>query len=178
MERIKTIEEKEALETIELWKSSFFQLIDKADFIETEQKEEFKKKILINIPDMESFETISKKFLNPDVFNNFWVLLVDDKIAGCIAVSKKDEKTAELSRLAVGSEFRRKGYAKMLTDYCEKYCKEHGFEKIVLTTSNTTPEAINLYKKLNYILESEKSMDKDKNMKNSKLIIYDFYKNL
>jgi GNAT superfamily N-acetyltransferase len=74
------------------------------------------------------------------------VLIYNEGIAAaCGCFKKMDETSAELKRMFVKPEYRRKGYAKLILNELEKWATELGFEKMVLETGKKQPEAIGLY---------------------------------
>ena len=81
----------------------------------------------------------------------FYVLFVNEMVAGCGALRPlyKNE-IAEIKRMYIKPEFRKKGLAKILLDKLEMEARNFGFSKIWLETGDRQPEAIGLYEKKNY----------------------------
>lgn len=52
--------------------------------------------------------------------------------AGCVIVDKETDKDAYLYNLNVRPEYRRKGMASRLMDEAEEWCRERGWEWIIL----------------------------------------------
>jgi carbonic anhydrase len=72
------------------------------------------------------------------------------EFAGCIAIRKTDQDTAELKRMYVKPAFQKKGIGKALLNEALLLAKKCGYKKIRLDTlSNMTP-AIELYKKYGF----------------------------
>jgi len=81
------------------------------------------------------------------------VVAYEDGIAvGCGAVKAYSENTMEVKRMFVPLEKRGKGIASLVLKELEKWCSEMGFSKCILETGIKQPEAIQLYKKNNYML--------------------------
>ena len=82
--------------------------------------------------------------------NNAWIIENNFsetiKPIGFIAVEIND-KICELKGLTVHPNYRRMGIASMLHKTLEKYAKEKGVEKIILSCTIYQPEAIGFYKK-------------------------------
>lgn len=64
----------------------------------------------------------------------FYVLEMDNKIVGTIAVKNKNDGIAEIKRLYIDKDHRGKGYGPKLFDKALKFCKDNNFTKIILDT--------------------------------------------
>lgn len=84
----------------------------------------------------------------------FYVLEIDDKIVGTIAVIKKDN-TAELKRWYVDKDFQGKGYGSKLLDKAILFCKENGIIQIEFETNKKFLKAHALYKKRGFKIVRE-----------------------
>jgi GNAT superfamily N-acetyltransferase len=71
--------------------------------------------------------------------------------AGCGCFKKCSEKTVEIKRMYVKSEYRRKGIAVGILSELEKWAFELRFSKAILETGIKQPEAIGLYLKNGYL---------------------------
>ena len=96
----------------------------------------------------------------------FYVLEIDDKIVGTIAVIKKDN-IAELKRWYVDKDFQGKGYGSKLLDRAILFCKENGLNKIEFETNKKFVKSHLLYKKRGFkiIKEDERSFYMEKEIK-------------
>jgi putative acetyltransferase len=79
------------------------------------------------------------------------VAYVNGTPAGCGCFKKHDEKTVEIKRMFVKSEYRRRGIAQRILDELENWASELGFSRAILETGIKQPEAIALYKKREYL---------------------------
>lgn len=70
--------------------------------------------------------------------------------AACGAIQPLDEDTAELKRVYVLPEFRRRGLARQVAEQLELQALFHGYQFMVLETGRAMPEAVALYTKLGY----------------------------
>ncbi len=68
----------------------------------------------------------------------------------CGAIRRLDEGVAELKRIFVETEFRGRGYSKVVMGELERIARERGYEVARLETGVRQPEAIALYEKLGY----------------------------
>lgn len=84
----------------------------------------------------------------------FYVLEIDDKIVGTIAVIKKGS-TAELKRWYVDKIFQGKGYGSKLLDKAMLFCKINRINKIEFETNKKFLKAHSLYKKRGFKVVSE-----------------------
>jgi N-acetylglutamate synthase-like GNAT family acetyltransferase len=70
---------------------------------------------------------------------------------GCGAIKKYDNSRYEVKRVYVKNEYRGNGISKVIMKQLEEIAKEKGIRILILETSKTFVEAINLYKKIGYI---------------------------
>jgi GNAT superfamily N-acetyltransferase len=101
---------------------------------------------------------------DPEKFYNandgaFYVLLDGEKVVGTAAVQKYDPDIAELKRMYLEKEYRRKGWGTKLLHRATNFAKENKFKKIVLDTDIRQPEAINFYTKMGFVTDKK---EKDK----------------
>ncbi|MEI9947273.1 MAG: GNAT family N-acetyltransferase [Chitinophagaceae bacterium] len=72
--------------------------------------------------------------------------------AGCGCLKKFDTTTAEVKRMFVEEDQRRKGVAAAILNELEGWAKELNYANTILDTGNNQPEAIGLYKKAGYLV--------------------------
>ena len=75
---------------------------------------------------------------------------MDGTPAACGAIQPLDGDTAELKRVYVLPEFRRRGLARQVVEQLELQALFHGYQFIALETGRAMPEAAALYTKLGY----------------------------
>lgn len=85
-----------------------------------------------NCPNHTSFIKLEKLQNQFDKGSLMFGCFYEDKIAGCVSLSKIDNHTYELSNLAVLPEYRHKGYGKELMDFCKTKVRELGGDKITI----------------------------------------------
>lgn len=93
-----------------------------------------------------SHKFINKTWNNSDVF---YVLIVDDKLIGTVAVDRKNFYPV-ISQLFVVSNYRNKGYASKLLDFAENYIRSMKFSVAKLWCE---PDLIKFYQKRGYEIE-------------------------
>jgi ribosomal protein S18 acetylase RimI-like enzyme len=84
----------------------------------------------------------------------FWVA-EDDRVVGMVGVEPHGKDAAELRRMAVDRQHRRKGIGRKLLAAAEAYCRASGYRKIVLSTSELQVAARRLYEASGYRLVRE-----------------------
>lgn len=78
------------------------------------------------------------------------LLLRDGQVVACGAFRELEEGTAELKRVYVRPEHRRRGCARQVVEVLELQALFQGFGRMVLETGRDMPEAISLYRGLGY----------------------------
>lgn len=86
----------------------------------------------------------------PCNMNGLCVVYEDGNPIGCGAWKKIDETTAEIKRIYVLPQHRRKGAASMIVTAMEQNAEEAGFRHFILETARTTMDSANLYLSLGY----------------------------
>ena len=86
----------------------------------------------------------------PHNMNGLCVVYEDEQPIGCGAWKKIDETTAEIKRIYVLPEHRRKGAASMIVTAMEQDAEKAGFRHYILETARTTMDSANLYFSLGY----------------------------
>lgn len=78
------------------------------------------------------------------------LLMQEGQAAACGAFQELDGETAELKRVYVCSDRRRRGYARQLVEMLELQALFGGYSRMVLETGREMPEALALYTRLGY----------------------------
>lgn len=89
----------------------------------------------------------------------FWVAERGTMLAGMFGVEPVTPGKAELRRMYVAPEMRRRGLASSLLRHAEDWAKRAGFRKMALATSELQGAALRLYLSSGYALVREESAD-------------------
>lgn len=87
----------------------------------------------------------------------FWVAEVDGTVAGMVGLERLDNGEAEVRRMYVAADFRRRGLGRKLLAFVEDRARDLGYTRIVLSTSALQPQAKALYEVSGYDLEREEA---------------------
>ncbi len=98
--------------------------------------------------------------LNPDLYailehyiakgDDFIVGVYDKQVICCGALTKESQAVGRMQRISVDINFRGKGLASKIVDFLEKRAHIRGFKIIVVETTKTWDNAIQLYLKNGY----------------------------
>ena len=92
----------------------------------------------------------------------FWIAeSADDQIIGTAAIRRISSSEAELKRLRVRKDQRRRGIGTRLLDLCISFCRKEGYERLVLDTASAFEDAISLYEGKVVVFDGTKRMDID-----------------
>lgn len=105
----------------------------------------------------ESHIPLYEEFDESDKEDTPYVLVLDGiyPVAAC-RVHFVDDKLAKIERVCVLKEYRKHGIGKMLIEGAEKWIKEEGIKKIVITSRE---EAVGFYQALGYRADFKKIYD-------------------
>lgn len=96
---------------------------------------------------------------NPSVYKKsggeLFLLKIDNKIIGSIAVINKENQVGELKRWYVAKNFRNQGLGLMLLERAIEFCKELGLKRIEFQTNKKFKKAHQLYKKKGFAVFKE-----------------------
>ncbi len=99
---------------------------------------------------------IEEHYLGPG--SNFWVAESDDGLVGMAAIERIDAKTGRLRRMRVTTHRRRQGIAQALLETAERFCREQGYRRLVLDTTEQQTAAHRLYEKNGFRRVGERSL--------------------
>lgn len=85
----------------------------------------------------------------------FWLCHDQDVLVGMFGIERQDDATAELRRMYVAPEARRRGIAHVMLGHAEQFCRKAGYRTLILSTSELQPAAVALYRAADYRLERE-----------------------
>jgi len=85
---------------------------------------------------------------------------IEEIIHGTLGLQYIDDDTAELRRMSVSKEFRKRGFAThLLVDFLIPFAEKEGFKKIVLTTHEIVRSARKLYENCKFQLVRRKILE-------------------
>ena len=104
---------------------------------------------------------------NPDLNNIaatysqdiFLVAWLEDKIVGTGALVHWSDEIAEIVRMSVVKEMRKKGIGRLILQKLIEIAEEKGYRKIILETTNTWHEIIEFYLKCGFKITHEQDGD-------------------
>lgn len=99
-------------------------------------------------PADEDLTAISDRYL--DVGGEFLVGIADADIVAIGGFQPRGDDEAELRRIRVHPEYRRRGYGERIVAALERRASKRGIERIVLTTNERLTAAQTLYEKRGY----------------------------
>lgn len=117
------------------------------EMIETIQKDEFG----INAPGLnDCIKQLSKNYYYNNTYNFWYAVDSKGQIVGSIGLRKINQHDGQIKKCFVMKEYRGKGLAKRLMDTAKNAAKEHGFEKLYLSTIDILVAANNFYMKTGF----------------------------
>jgi GNAT superfamily N-acetyltransferase len=80
----------------------------------------------------------------------FFVARFGVDLVGCVGVRRHSESDAELKRMFIRRQFRRRGWSRELLTLVEGEARALGFTRMILETGLAQPEAMHLYESSGY----------------------------
>jgi ribosomal protein S18 acetylase RimI-like enzyme len=103
----------------------------------------------IEAHDNEVFENIEEIILHPG--GEIFFCIVNNEVAGTVAMQKIDKSTYELAKLAVDKKFQGQKLSHLLMDACISFAKQKNATTIMLISSTKLDTALHLYRKYGFI---------------------------
>jgi ribosomal protein S18 acetylase RimI-like enzyme len=104
-------------------------------------------------------ENLHEAYFSDDGASGFWVACCGSTVIGMIGVQKTREDTAEVRRLRVHEEYRRHGIGTLLMEVATRFCREHGYLKVVLDVRTERGPAIALFDKFGFQLSRTREIE-------------------
>ena len=92
----------------------------------------------------------------------FWVASHGDEILGMIGVQKTSDNTAEMRRLRVRSDCRRRGVGTLLMEHATEFCRTRGYLKVTLDVRVDRGPAIAMFEKFGFKLARTREIGEQK----------------
>jgi len=96
----------------------------------------------------EELATLPGKYLPPD--GRLYVIYLEDKLAGCIALRRYDATRCEMKRLFVRPQFRGLRLGRILAERIIEDAKAIGYQAMVLDTLKTLESAVTMYRRMGF----------------------------
>jgi len=90
--------------------------------------------------------------------SNFWVVETPEGLVAMTALQRVDDRTGRLRRMRVTTEWRRRGVAWALLDTVVEFCRDAGYSRIILDTTEQQTNAHRLYKRYGFIRTGERML--------------------
>ena len=97
-------------------------------------------------------ENLREAYFSDDGQSALWVADYRDQIIGMIGVQKTADNMAEVRRLRVRQDFRRRGVGAKLMERALEFCRRHDYLKIILDVRIERGPAIALFEKFGFSL--------------------------
>ena len=104
----------------------------------------------------DDLRNIDRDYLCPG--SNFWVAEADGRLIGMVAAQRIDDCTARLRRMRVTRDWRRKGLATCLLNSVEEFCREQGYTRLILDTTEQQTAAHRLYEGAAFVRVGERML--------------------
>lgn len=98
-----------------------------------------------------SVDPVSSRANATDDFESVILGKAGNVPVACAALRPFSEDTAEIKRMFVSPEWRRKGLGKTILEKCEEIARQEKYRCIVLETNTLLPDARSLYEKKGYV---------------------------
>jgi len=109
---------------------------------------------------------IQAGYFNDEGASSFWVARKENRVIGMIGVQRTDLNSAEIRRLRVDHQFRRRGVGAQLMETALEFCRAKGYLKIVLDVRFDRGPAIALFEKFGF------SLGRTQEVKDRELIVF------
>lgn len=82
--------------------------------------------------------------------HNVVLLIENEKAVACGSCKEFEEGVAEIKRVFVKKEYRRRGFSRTLIDVIESEARNNGYKSLVLETGNQLKVAFKMYQSMGY----------------------------
>lgn len=104
----------------------------------------------------DDLRNIERDYLCPGA--NFWVAEADGLLIGMVAAQRIDDRTGRLRRMRVTADWRRRGVATRLLNTVEEFCREQGYTRLILDTTEQQTAAHRLYEGAAFVRVGERML--------------------
>lgn len=104
-------------------------------------------------------ENLADAYFSDEGQSALWVADYRDEIVGMVGVQKTSDHQAEVRRLRVRENFRRRGVGAKLMEQALAFCQHHGYLKVILDVRIERGPAISLFEKFGFKLARTRELD-------------------
>lgn len=107
------------------------------------------------VPDNDTgadIDNLQEAYFSDDGASGFWVAEYEGDILGMVGVQQGGENVAEVRRLRVHPDYRRRGIGTRLMEQAITFCREKAYLKVILDTRIEREPAIRLFEKFGFTL--------------------------
>jgi putative acetyltransferase len=102
---------------------------------------------------------LTEAYFSDDGQSALWVADYDNTVIGMVGVQKTSENEAEIRRLRVRDDFRRRGLGTRLMEKALSFCRHHGYLKVILDVRIERGPAIALFEKFGFQLNRTREIN-------------------
>lgn len=104
-------------------------------------------------------ENIRAAYFDDDGASAFWFAKIGDRVIGMIGVQQTGEGAAEVRRLRVQDQYRRRGVGTLLMKQALSFCQRQGYLKVILDVRIERGPAISMFEKFGFLLARTRDID-------------------
>lgn len=104
-------------------------------------------------------ENLHAGYFADDGASGFWVARYHGTVVGMIGVQRTSSNVAEMRRLRVHRDYRRRGIGTKLMERAVAFCQEQGYLKVTLDVRIEREPAIKLFEKFGFSLSRTREVD-------------------
>ncbi|MHC4776123.1 MAG: GNAT family N-acetyltransferase [Planctomycetota bacterium] len=104
-------------------------------------------------------ENVAEAYFSDEGQSALWVADYNDDIIGMIGVQKTSDHEAEVRRLRVREDYRRRGLGAKLVEQALGFCQHHGYLKVMLDVRIERAPAIKLFEKFGFKLARQRELE-------------------
>ncbi len=101
---------------------------------------------------------LADAYLDEDGGSGFWVAMLDGAVIGMIGVQRTSDDSADVRRLRVRPEYRRRGVGSRLLETAIDFCRDRGYLKVVLDVRVERAPAIAMFQKFGFTHAAERDV--------------------
>jgi ribosomal protein S18 acetylase RimI-like enzyme len=104
-------------------------------------------------------ENVRAGYFSDNGQSGFWVAAHGGDVIGMIGVQKTSDHGAEIRRLRVREDYRRRGVGTRLMQQAMSFCRRHGYLKVILDVRIERGPAIALFQKFGFQLARSREIE-------------------